>query len=286
MKEPGLYGDIPMGEYLAWDAVSNSRLADMQRSAAYCLYRQSHPSLDTKATLFGTATHLAILEPEEFEKKVKLEPQQPEDNDAKKWRATKAYKEAKQELEDHGFLILSQFEIDGCRHIRDNIAAHPEASALIKASTGVETSCVAIDPETGLTCKVRPDLLCKGIGFYVSLKTTRTDSPGMFERDAWRLGYGMGEAFYMDVLELLEPGVFTDCVELVINNTPPYEVAMYQLCEDALNLGRMKYRRLLQQYVACKESGIWPGFSTGIKTIDAPEWAYTQEENEDVNDSD
>ncbi|MNY62519.1 hypothetical protein D3C86_1993460 [compost metagenome] len=37
-------------------------------------------------------------------------------------------------------------------------------------------------------------------------------------------------------------------------------------------MARRQYRPLVRTYAECMASGVWPGFSSGVKTVKLPSW--------------
>lgn len=275
VPEPGIYAGIPNEVYHErWDAVNASRLSDLKRSPAYCLWQMTHrKQTESPAMLFGSAVHCAVLEPDELDRRYRPHP--PGNKNSNK------YKDAAAALRIEGFDLLTSEQLDGCHIIRENLYSTPSAARdLLEAMTATEVSCVADDPATGLRCKARPDLMAADAGIVGDLKTTRDGSRRAFERQIYSLGYHRSKAFYMDCLHTLEPDRWQHHVFLVVENTPPYESAVYDLDPAATEMGRREVRQLLELYAACKESGDWPGYDTTVRTVGVPRWAYYQEEED------
>ncbi len=281
VPEVGIHEGIPNEVYHhRWEAVNASRLSDLTRSPAHCLWRMVHPSTEqTPAMVFGTAVHCAVLEPEEFEKRYRHDPPCPPERKPSGWKNTNDYKSQAADLRLAGFELLTSDQLEGCKLIRESIYGEPSAARdLLEAMTATEVSYVADDPATGLRCKVRPDLLAESAGIVGDLKTTRAGAKSAFGRQIYSLGYHRSKAFYMDCMETLEPRKWEHHVFLVVENTPPYEVAVYDLDPAATEMGRREVRLLLDLYAECKRTGNWPGYDTTVQTVGVPHWAYYQEE--------
>ena len=59
--------------------------------------------------------------------------------------------------------------------------------------------------------------------------------------------------------------------------TEPLDVVVYEIDDAILDHGRHKYERWLRRYLACKESGIWPGISDRPVKAELPNWYYEDE---------
>jgi hypothetical protein len=282
IPEPGRYEDIPEETYhREWEALNASTLGYLKRSPLYCKWRMENPDVGTPATDFGSAVHCAVLEPEAFGERYMLEPQCPPEYKPRGWHNRTEYKEAKADLHERGFKLLSQKELDGCRTITDRIYDTPgEIRELLAAKSGTEVSYVASND--GLRCKVRPDIEVRDCQMVVDLKTARCAMPGPFERAIYQYGYHRTKPFYLETMNLAENTMMWKYyLFLVVENTPPYEVALYDLDPAATDLGRREMVELKILYNKCMDSGEWPGYPTHIQTIGVPNWAYYEETDDE-----
>jgi exodeoxyribonuclease VIII len=282
VPEPGRYENVPDHVYhRGWDALNASTLGYLKRSPLYCRWRLDNPDEGTAAKSFGTAVHCAVLEPERFSDRYRLDPQCPPERKPRGWRNTNEYKEARADLEERGFSLLTQAELDGARRITERIYSEPgQIRDILSAKTATEVSYVADDEATGLRCKVRPDIEVRDAQMVVDLKTTRNASHRAFERSIYQYGYHRSKAFYLDVMNAEGSRKWDHYLFLAVENTPPFEIALYDLDPDATDLGRRDMEELKAVYARCKESGQWLGYTTDIQTIGLPRYAY-YEENED-----
>ncbi len=282
IPDPGRYEGIDEEVYhREWQCLNASTLGYLKRSPLYCKWRMENPDVGTPATDFGSATHCAVLEPEAFGERYMLEPQCPEGRNKRGWHNTNDYKAARQDLWDRGFKLLNQKELDGCRTITDRIYDTPgEIRELLAAKSGTEVSYVAGDA-FGLSCKARPDIEVADARMVVDLKTSRCALPGPFERSIYQYGYHRSKHFYLTTMNLEGSSKWKHYLFLVVENTPPYEVALYDLDPAATDLGRREVVELKKLYKKCMESGEWPGYPTHIQTIGVPNWAYYEETDDE-----
>ena len=280
IPEPGRYEHIPEETYhREWEALNASTLGYLKRSPLYCKWRMEHPDVGTPATDFGSAVHTAVLEPETFSERYILEPQCPPEYKPRGWHNRTEYKEAKADLHERGFKLLSQKALDGCRTITDRIYDTPgEIREILAAKSGTEVSYVA--DVRGVRRKVRPDIEVADASMVVDLKTSRCALPGPFERSIYQYGYHRSKDFYLDTMNHVT-GVFEHYLFLVVENTPPYEVALYDLDPAATALGAREVVELEALYRKCMDSGEWPGYPTNIQTIGVPNWAYYEETDDE-----
>jgi len=276
----GIYPGIPMEQYLAHDAVSNSDLGNMARSPEYAHLCKTEPGekTDTPATLLGTAIHTAILEPERFETEYTLDPTDEDGGYRAGWRNTKAYKAAKADIRAHGHEVLAQRDLDACRWIQDNVAASWIGREILAIKDDVEVSVLASDPEYDLVRKIRPDVVVSAASMLVDIKKTRDIRPGPFSRDCVTFGYHRTAPWYLDTANLAwDDAPFKHYLFLVIADTAPHEIRGYTLPGEAIEHGRQQYATLLDRWAKCATEGKWPGGSGEIEELALPPYVYTQE---------
>lgn len=258
-----------------WEAWNVSRLKMLDRSPAHCYYAMTHPGAkkETDALKLGSAMHCALLEPDRFEIEYQLEPQQPADNAAKSWRATKLYKDQVMELAGYHVSVLKRQEWDGCRQLQERLLSEPSAARdLLMETYATEVSFAVTDPETGLLCKIRADALTPDTCWDLK----KCESLGRFRKQVYDFGYYMSVPFYIDLLNVHEPGMSKDYQFLVVEDSPPYEFQVFELNEESEMLGRRKVDELLRVAADCVKNDYWPGLPRDLQTLSLPAWAFTQ----------
>lgn len=266
----GLFEDISSEDYHAGDGVSSSQLKAVGDSLADYLWPKRR---ETSAMALGTAAHLAILEPDVFEKSVVVRPKS--DRRTKEGKAEyQAFLDQHEKGLETGALIeLTQDVRDHALSLRDAVMGHPIAAQLFTDGRP-EVSGYWVDEATGILCKCRPDWL-RDDGMEVSLKTARDASDKGFQRDAHAYGYHLSTAYYRDGLDIL--GVTTQPTAFVIVETDdprPERVRVMIMDDHFVELGRQKYRAALDRLATHRaEPGQWAGYPLEITTLDAPKWA-------------
>lgn len=141
----------------------------------------------------------------------------------------------------------------------------------------------------GCRFKFRPDIETKKK--IVDWKTTTLESlhPSAIAKTITKFGYGISAAFYQ-FFEHEQSGVWKDFFWVFQQKTPPYDAVMvsasrwaysYNKELDMVSMGQsaLLFRKLLDQYIECKKSGIYrgaelfiePGFKgRRIMEVDAP----------------
>lgn len=255
--------NMQFSEYLAVDALSASGIKNILKSPLHFQTRKTAPREETPALILGSAVHCAVLEPYAFGQRYIEAPAID--------RRTTAGKEAWRALEASGKEVLSASEYWQTMDMSAAIFAHPTASELLKEGRP-EVSCFS-----ELECvpaKCRVDWL-RDDGIVVDLKTTDDASPSGFRRSVAKYGYHIQAAWYLDVLQSLGVAAHT-FVFVAVEKSAPYGIGIYELDDDAIELGRERYRHAAALYKHCSETNDWPGYDSGVVSLSVPAWAFQQ----------
>ena len=253
--------------YLDIPAINWSSLKAMHISPLNYRYWQENPSPDKPAYALGRATHTAVLEPVEFNDRYAT-------YEGVRNKKHKKYQEFMEE--NQGKEILSQAEWDQIWTMADAVDAHPVARSLLTGGDA-EVNLEWTDPVTGLACKGRADYLTDRV---VDLKTAREVDPRSFNAAIARYLY-MGQlAYYHDgwVRSMCDPDSATSPPSIIaVQSQPPYDVAVYQMTDEAMDAGRNLYRGLLDRLAECMETDTWPGVAGEVVDVELPPWAAGSE---------
>ncbi len=126
------------------------------------------------------------------------------------------------------------------------------------------------DPDTGLQLKCRADFLTGNSD--VDLKTCQDASPAGFGKAVANFGYDIQAAMTLDICALLGLGI-EHVIFVAVEKEPPFAVGVYELDTRALEVGRNKYRRLLNRYLQCVATETWPAYSANVEYLSLPGWA-------------
>lgn len=149
----------------------------------------------------------------------------------------------------------------------------------------VERMVVWTDPETGLVCKGRPDLVVidwQARRLTVAdLKTWGSTHPAQVATQIARQKVHLQLAHYVDGVRhaLTGAGVdlsawTVDAVVMVVEGKAPHDVGVYHLATDgALVAGEAARRAALMTWAAALESGLYPGRCPDIVEAILPTWA-------------
>lgn len=268
--------DMPMADYLSAYGVSQSQLKLLGRSPAHFKYAQEHPEPSTPAQILGTILDTAIFSGDgrDFETCCHVQPNKyPSKEGDKPWHNGATFcKTWTAERQDKP--IISSADYSSVLLMRDSVFAHPAAALVLKQGGG--KSLFWEDADTGLQCRARPDWMSGTV--IADLKSCIDASPEGFARAVAKFGYDVQAAWYLDganVLGLQKEHFFFIAAE----SEAPYSVAVYELDEASIAVGRSKYRRLLNRYQQCVIEDRWPAYSQHVEVLSLPSWNFKAEQN-------
>jgi hypothetical protein len=261
--KPGIYLNVDNEDYHAGPGISKSGLWTIEtKSPAHYKFgeREEKQHFD-----FGEASHLAILQPNEFEARVH---RGPEDRRGNKW------KDAAEWCQSEGKLLLTAGDYDGVLAIRDAVHGDAWINTIITGGTPlIEASGYDLDPVTGELVRVRPDLYREDLAGILDVKSAVSAHPDAFARSVVNYGYHAQEAFYSDVWRQIGKPVEWFAF-LTFEKKAPYAFAIYELPPSIVEEGRALMRRALDTYAACRAANNWPGYGDGVQELSFKRWAY------------
>ena len=269
--EPG-WVELPADEYHGLRAVSSGLLNAYRASPLHGAHYMKREDRSTEAQEIGTATHLAILEPDLFPSRVLMEPVNPDGSDMD--RRTKAYKEARAAAEqaNPGALILKPFDYRLVLALRDAVHASDEPDAveareILARCDRREATALWVDAETRLLCKARFDAF--GAGIAADLKTARNAGRYGFAAEAAKSGYPIQRAWYERAAEEMGEPV-ADFPYIVVSKAYPIHVQVYRFDAEWMAWAHGEARRLLDLHAECVRTNRWPAPRGGV--LAAPRW--------------
>lgn len=253
--EPGLYLDVPFGEYLKYDAVSNSTLKRIEQAAGQVIWAKEAP-IDEEAKSaaeLGTLVHCLALEPEEFNSRYLVMPELNLRTNADKARLA----DFEAQAEATGLIALNQDDLRKARLMVGSLLAYPDIKMQLKSKNGYsEATVIWVDQETGLKCKARVDRLTitpEGDAMALDLKTISD-----MKRLKWDIrdfGYAQQDIHYSEGLMAIGfPNVWFRFAFVSSGLSLKRYPVKYGCLRD--NLRREAYeiqRARLEKYLSCLE---------------------------------
>ena len=93
-------------------------------------------------------------------------------------------------------------------------------------------------------------------------------------------GYYMQIALAIDLIRETTGREIENATLLVQEKEPPYAVVSYALSDHFINIGRARYERAFETFIACYEANEWPCYCD--QTLYVPSWLETQLEQEGI----
>ena len=215
-------------------------------------FGESEPTKESDCLILGRATHCLVLEPQSFcDQFAQFEG----------GKRTKAGKEEYAALVTSGKSVISLKLLEQAENVAAAIRNHPTASKLLD---GCETEVEVFGELEGVKTKSRLDAIKKNV--IIDLKTCEDASPKGFQRSIEKYHYDLQAAFYTDAANA------KSFVFIAVEKTAPYCIGIYFASESLLENGRRKYRKALETYKTCLETGDWYGYETNITEIDVSSW--------------
>ena len=226
--------------------VSNSMLNAISVSPEYFRFRQDNPQPATAPMKLGSAIHMNVLQPEEFNKHYAVSP--------KFDKRTKVGKEAYAEFsKKHMFKdVISESDY----HIIEQITMKLMKDKMVKSllQQGEPEKIIQWHNEHyDVNCKGMLDYHREGADMIIDLKTTQDASYNGFMRSVKKYKYHKQAAFYLDAVKAQRFFI------IAVEKSPPFAINVFELSENMLDEGRDMYNHELEIYEYCTKSDYWPG---------------------------
>ena len=166
-------------------------------------------------------------------------------------------------------IVLSADAAAAVEGMREGIMAHPGCRALVESLIEREVSIFWAG------YKARLDGVFPG--GVMDLKTTKGADPREFSKAIENFFYHTAAAHYSE--GAAEVGFPCETFRFIaVENFPPFCAALYDLDDEAKEIGWRKLLKFREVYASCIASGIWPGYPDDPQTISLPEWAMKEGE--------
>ena len=312
----GIFFDMPAATYHAVDACSATALKTIEKSPRHLFIRQEQGFEPTPATLLGTATHTATLEPDKLEASVLVAGQcegQKADgggctNNGKflsggRWYCGVHGKKLTPDKlpalldEDENLIespIISAEAFDKAKAMARMIRSDRAARRVLESPTAkVEVSffweeMVKVEiagkvQEFCIPCKMRADIYDPEGGPIIDdIKTCQCARRPEFESTIADRRYDIQAAWYLDGAAKATGGIAHDTFRfLAVESVPEHCVGVYRCHPELIGYGRYTYQALLQVYAYCKAMNRWPGYHDHREMeCSLPPYFLRQEERE------
>jgi hypothetical protein len=196
----------------------------------------------SKALVFGTLLHQAILEPDS-----------PLEYSVKPNNLNLATKEGKAWKQGVKGPILTEQEDMDLKLMSGAFQAHPIARqyttrAICEATIDFELE--------GFKCKARPDIITN-LGMVVDLKSTRHLNPRQLNYDYRDRGYDLQAGFYTLAASQVLKKEVSDFVLVYMLKNPPYEIMIKYVPKSDVLKSQDEIKQLLNEFRQCVDEDRW-----------------------------
>ena len=272
---PGIYDDLPEQVYLDDEALSSSDLKTLVKAPTLFKHAENEETASmrfgslTHAVLLGTGRPYAVAPFDSFRSK-----------EAREWKA---------EQEKAGVMIVSQDDLDHATAIANAVRNDPDAGPLFAMEGRAEVS-AWWDHPSGVRLRCRfdylPDAQPGRRRILPDLKTTVDASPWDFDNTIGKYGYFQSAAHYTDGAKAVGLDPDPVYVLVAVEKRKPYIVQPYLISAEDLALGRQLNDLAVRRYLRCMETGEWPKYHRGFKTLSLrPYHAIPAQEILDADDN-
>lgn len=247
---PGIYPDIPPGEYHAAKGVSTSFLKAFANSPRKARFGEREA---TQALESGTLIHAAVLEPDKLD--TLYQPTNLERTGTAAWEA--------EERMAMGRKLVKRHEFDRSRRIRDAIYGDYEARELL-TGIQVEQSFWWIDPFTGVLRKGRADAVNPHFRCIVDVKTCEDSSREAFRSAVGRYKYHWQQASYTDGWQAAGGWEVHGFVFLALEKEEPFLCGKYRINPEDIDEARYDLNSIMPEVKTCLDTDAWPTRREGV----------------------
>lgn len=236
-------------DYFNSPAISQSDLKEILKSPKH-FYHKKFVSKEepTFAMRLGSAVHMAVLEPDEFNKKYICT-----DLD----KRTKAFKDAA-----YNKIALSRDESETVLGIKSALSQSEEINNLLK-DAHIEHA--LFWKENGIDCRAKFDAVSDKHKLVIDLKTTESAYWNDFRQSIIKYQYDFQCAFYSKGLSVI--GKPYDFLFIAVEKKPPYEFSLIKISQDDLITASQIVDGCISTVKICMEKNTWPGYPRMISTI-------------------
>ena len=274
IESPGVYTGIPkevyQGQLTVRPSMSRSMAHELVTSCpeklwAGCYLNPRHEPVKKKEFDIGDASHLIVLEPDQWGDRVVLV-------DARDYR-TDAAKEARDAAYAAGKTPLLPQQRDHILAMHRALIANSDARALLFEDDGSENELtfVAIEEETGIYVKARADRVNLKAARVVDYKSTGSANPLDWAGRVYDNGYYIQDPWYRDVIASATGTWIKEFLFVVQEPKPPYSISINWLATVDIELGRSMAARAIDTFARCLATGRWPGY--GRNEVAMKAWA-------------
>jgi len=246
-----------------------------------------------KAFQFGTAFHELILEPHLFEQNNILASEKPF-MEKEKFGRKKADLEAKQNWLDTVYNPFQEqmvipweeknehkvkWKEEDWQKLHDMKKSCDNSTMFQGLMKGAEFENTYFweDEKTGIIGRCRPDIINKDLGIVIDLKSTVDASYNPFRRAIGNYLYDKQASFYLEGVSKALGKKFDTFIFVAVEKTAPFGLAIYNLDEASIDVGRELWRKDLDKLKSITHGEASHGYPDEIQQINLPNYCFDVE---------
>ena len=224
-------------DYCDLDGLNASLIKRLNKSLNHYL---STSSVSSPAMAKGTAIHDSIelrIAGSSFASKYVIAPEVDR-------RTKKGREEYDEFVKTEKRTVLKKEDYEDVILMTESIFRHPEFWRIIP---NAEVEQVITWEERGIKAKARLDYSDEGQHLVVDLKSAQDASPYGFKKAVTRYQYDIQANWYRRAYQSVS-GVYPEFLFLVVENTAPYNVALYKLSDEIMHQAEFRINQAVELY--------------------------------------
>lgn len=258
-------------EYKDFPAMNGSVLVEGRKSLLHLKHAWSHGRKDTDAMRFGRLLHCLLFEPEEVAARYRTWEERRSGNEYELFCVEAAIAGAEV------VKATGEYSLENALEAATGFLRNERVKSLISAGV-MEQAVLCV--ESGLQCKGRLDWVSTSEHVLVDVKTTARIEASRFGQQFFDLGYDIKLGLYRRWLNRVTND-FWPVEVIVLENKPPYDVAVMPIPDAVLEDGAEDALLLIDSVAKAIESDEWPGVaSNDIMPLVVPYYRMREETEE------
>jgi hypothetical protein len=266
----GIHYDVVEKDYRSDPGLNQSTLKAFGAASTprQFRYQCDSPKEETSSLRIGSFVDHVLFFPSELDKRFAI---WKEYRRGKEWTAFEELHKDK--------VILNGPEYQRATGIIASLESHTDTQRIFNVCRK-QVAFYGMHPELCVRMKGLVDLLpdpalCHHslLEYVFDFKTSADASPEGFAKLAWQLGYDVQAAWYLDGLNAC--GIPVNRIGfIVVESEPPHDVAIHYFNRFSREVtkARSKVEGYAKQFMACMQSGEWPGYGDGWTEIKFSDW--------------